>query len=61
MSIQDDIFDVEAALEGKPEAKAFDQLCAYIGELETEIDELKPKVHVIENFKALLTREGKTK
>lgn len=36
MSLQDKIFDVEAALEGKPQAELFDELVSYIGQLERE-------------------------
>lgn len=31
MSIQDDIFEVDLALEGKPEAAGFDRICTYLG------------------------------
>jgi hypothetical protein len=34
MGVQDYIFDVQSALEGKPEAEAFDKLVTYIGNLE---------------------------
>ena len=34
MGIQDKIFDIEAALEGKPEAELFDDLVRYMGKLE---------------------------
>ena len=37
MGIQDDIFDVEAALEGKPEAKFFDDIMTWAAEMETEL------------------------
>ena len=37
MSIQDKIFDVESALEGKPEAKVFEELIEYIGKLESNL------------------------
>lgn len=37
MSIQDDIFDVEAALEGKPEEKSFDTIIRYLARLEREL------------------------
>lgn len=38
MSIQDEIFDIEHALEDKPESESFDRLCKYIGDLEREIE-----------------------
>lgn len=38
MSIQDDIFDVEHALEGKPEADCFDRVHTYLGNLERELE-----------------------
>lgn len=38
MSIQDDIFDVEHALEGKPEAESFDRIYQYLGKLERTIE-----------------------
>ena len=37
MGIQDDIFDVEAALEGKPEAKFFDDIMTWAAEMEAEL------------------------
>ena len=54
MSMQDDIFDVEAAVKGTPEAKAFDRIYTYLGNLEREIEVLQPKVRVIEDFARLL-------
>lgn len=39
MSIQDDIFDIQEALNKKPGlAKAFDNLCSYLGELEEAVE-----------------------
>lgn len=38
MGIQDDIFDVASALEGKPEESTFDDICSYIGDIERELD-----------------------
>lgn len=38
MSLQDDIFDVAAALEGTPEAKAFDSICETFFRWERERD-----------------------
>lgn len=43
MSIQDDIFDVEAALEGKPEAEVFERLCSYLSAMEREV-EIKQRI-----------------
>lgn len=40
MSIQDDIFDIEAALEGKPEAVAFERVCDYFFKVEKSQGEL---------------------
>lgn len=36
MSMQDNIFDVRAALEGKPERILFDEIAEYLGQLEAE-------------------------
>ena len=41
MSIQDDIFDVEHALEGKPESKSFNRIYTYLGQLERELKDYK--------------------
>ena len=38
MGIQDKIFDVEHALEGKPEKKLFNELVGYISRLETALE-----------------------
>ena len=38
MSIQDDIFDVEHALQGKPEADCFDRIYTRFGQLERELE-----------------------
>lgn len=61
MSIQDDIFDVEHALEGKPEKDGFDRIHTYIGNLERELEihrlfyiateELRNSIKQIENKK----------
>ena len=37
MSIQDKIFDVASQLEGHTEAKAFDDIISYLGQLESEL------------------------
>lgn len=34
MSLMDDVFDIRAALEGKPERAAFDRFCERMWELE---------------------------
>lgn len=61
MSIQDDIYDVEYALKGKPESKCFDKIHTYIGDLERELEmyrafyrsavELKVAIQKIERAK----------
>lgn len=38
MGIQDDIFDVKAALKRRPEAPAFERICAHFFDLEVEAD-----------------------
>ena len=38
MSLQDDIFDVQAALEGKPEAAIFERVSEALYEFEQEAD-----------------------
>lgn len=38
MSIQDDLFDVQAALKRKPEARAFGRLTVYLGQLEMQLE-----------------------
>lgn len=52
MGIQDKIFDIASALEGKPEAKDFDDLIAYIGGLESRLDTYRD---VAVKYGALLT------
>lgn len=41
MSLQDDIFDVEAALEGKPELELFDEIMDKFYEMERELKTLQ--------------------
>lgn len=36
MSIQDNIFDIQEALEGTPEEKIFEELCQYLYALEED-------------------------
>ena len=57
MSLSDDIFDVEDALKGKPEAEAFDRITDRIRDYELWQIKNEPKLRVIEEFKALLTKE----
>ena len=40
MSLQDKIFDVAAALEGKPEEESFDEICEYLNQLEASEERL---------------------
>lgn len=47
MSVQDDIFDVAAALKRKPEAKLFDRLMTHFAIVEMERDRLREQVIVI--------------
>lgn len=57
MSLMDDIFDVRAALKDKAEAKAFKRIEKRICQYEEWIEEHRPKLQTIEDFKALLTEE----
>lgn len=41
MGIQDDIFDVESALEGKPEENSFERIYQYLARLERDIEALR--------------------
>ena len=41
MSLQDDIFDVQHALEGKPEAESFDRVYTALGQFEEDADNLR--------------------
>lgn len=47
MSIQDDVFDVQAALDGKPEAEAFERICEYLARIEKREDEAEQKLSQI--------------
>ena len=38
MSLQDDVFDVAAALEGKPEAEAFDNITKRLWKYEADLE-----------------------
>lgn len=54
MSIQDDIFDVQAALKDKPEAEAFERIYTAFAENETDLAEANEKLTVVNRFRALL-------
>jgi len=41
VSIDDDFFDVQSALEGTPEKEAFDRWMTYASNLETEVEQLR--------------------
>lgn len=56
MSIQDDIFDVEAALEGKPEAQTFENLVTYLGNLERAIEIHSEEISMLEKTVESLSR-----
>ena len=58
MSIQDNIFDIEAALENTPESKLFDELVTYIGQLEKEIDVLYHDKNVLNEAFIIFVREN---
>lgn len=45
MSLQDDIFDVQAALDGKPEAEAFEEICKALGRFEVKADSYGKMLH----------------
>ena len=51
MSIQDDIFEVEHALEGKPEADSFDKIYTYLGNLERELEMYRLFYHAAVDLK----------
>lgn len=57
MSLSDDIFDVEDALKGKPEAACFDRITDRIRDYELWQMENEPKLRVIADFRALLIKE----
>lgn len=56
MSLQDDMFDVAAALEDKPEAAAFDRIMKQFNEYETENEGLNKVVSVLRNAFQLIKR-----
>lgn len=49
MSLQDDIMDVEAALEGKPEAEQFDRVHQALADFETEILKCRKVINDLRN------------
>ncbi len=57
MSLMDSVFDVRAALEGKPEAKLFEEIEERLWEYEEENDILRNKVRILKEFKELLKDE----
>lgn len=57
MSIQDDIFDIDAALEGKPEAKAFNRVLSFYFNIERENKRLKPFRNVVFEMANLVVKE----
>lgn len=61
MGIQDDIFDVEHSLEGKPEAESFDKIHAYIGRLETELEEYRAFYNSAVDLKLAIDKLSKKK
>jgi len=56
MSIQDDIFDVEHALEGKPEAESFDKIYTYLGDLERELEMYRAFYHAAVDLKVAIQK-----
>jgi len=56
MSIQDEIFDVEAALEGKSEADCFDKIHTYIGDLERELEVYRSFYHAAVDLKVAIQK-----
>ena len=54
MSLKDDIFDVEHALEGKPELEAFKKIMLVFYKMETTLAGAQIKLKVISEFKKLL-------
>ena len=56
MSLQDKIFDVEAALEGKPEAKLFDEIITHLGELERDLEAVRGIANSLGEMKAAIRR-----
>lgn len=56
MSLQDSIFDVRAALEGKPEQVLFDEIVQQMTIFEVERDLLRKDLLVVNAFRELLNR-----
>lgn len=56
MSIQDNIFDVEHALEGKPEVECFDNITTYLGDLEREIEMYRSFYHAAVDLKVAIQK-----
>lgn len=61
MSIQDDIFDVEYALEGKHEAECFDRVTTYLGDLERELEVYRSFYHAAVELKVAIQKIEKAK
>lgn len=60
MSIQDEIFDVEHALEGKPEAECFDRIHTYIGDLERPVESYRAFYLAAVDLKVAIDKIKKT-
>lgn len=56
MSLQDDVFDVEAALKDKPEAEAFKSIVVRLWEYEKDLEVARTELRVIREFKEILRK-----
>jgi len=54
MSLQDDIYDVESALKGTPEAESYKKIMHIFIENENELVKLREEAKIINNFMYLL-------
>ena len=55
MSLQDDVFDVADTLKDTPMADVFDRIVTRLWEYESENDDLRSRVAIIDGLKRLLT------
>lgn len=61
MSIQDDVFDVAAALEGKPERQAFARVVERLARVESDRDDAARYRSAFRNISDLIVGSGSRK
>ena len=60
MSIDDDFYDVEAAVKGKPEQEAFNRFSQHTSNLEIDVDELRKENSTLRGAFKILNKEDLT-